>query len=97
MSNERQSWEDGLNNLIHRAELRNQEAQTEIDYLKRLERFIDVSRELRETFRTYVLRESPPPIPNHEDASHIAPRFAPRLPAEEFTDSIFDDMRRGVN
>lgn len=88
MTTELESWERGLNDLIMRCELRTAEAQQEIRYLEKLERFIDVSKELREVFRSYVTRQ-PEPIP-FDNPEAFAPRFAPN-------GSGADAMRRVVN
>lgn len=75
---ELQSWEAGLDNLLRRAEAAQADAENEIQYIERLEQFICVSKELREAFRSFVIRQSPSQfISNLEDPSDLAQRFAP--------------------
>ena len=102
MSNEPESFELGLNNLIQRAYRAEAEAQRELRYLNRLDQFVEVSKELREAFRKEVTRQTHQEYVGHEDdASTLAPRFAPNippppLPAEQFTTNMFQQMNGPV-
>ena len=97
------SWEEGLNALIARAEQAEAAARDEVRYIETLERFIGISRDLRELFRRYVVRESVESRVNgadryavEADAKSIAPRFAPSSRPREIADEIARQLNGGL-
>lgn len=97
MSDEPESFELGLNNLIQRAYRAEAEAQRELRYLNKLDQFLEISKELREAFRKEVTRQTHQEYVGHEDDASIAPRFAPNippppLPSERFVEDVFGQM-----